>query len=754
MAWFKGINYEYIKSSDKTVKDSSFIVAGKNSAHCMRLPDGTHVKISSMPTPGNGTIQVCKWTVKEEDKPWYARVFQRGFDANGVRNGDPTLDESDYEVYECPDEDTDRNIILTMSRTTPEPVTHVNYTEFDPFSLFNPNQWTPHGFRRDSAGLSGGDERAEDRTLNIGGPASAADNGIACALDPSNPGCMDDDLEITTMRDMQNVDATNANSFDIIAGECIDLPIFDIRNCTGIGDNGQRLLELVLELEPWVMLEGAGGDAGAAGGAGAGAPPAGGSPGPPAPPEPPKPVVPLPNATDEEKVKYPAYLNMDADSNLKWKYDILYLVSDIFRYLCMPFRPEMPYTVARVFSWYVYKAHVYGEEMGRVGPPPAPLADKAGGAAGGAGGGGTPPAPPPPPPPAGGAGGAPGTPDAAAKPPPPPASNQYDYLIDKTPTWTILEKELERCKTSARSENGGKGLKFMWEVGDDGGRWKYPSVDGRPTRRRKKRSPIVPEHTRAKTKRSTEENDELYSKLENNDDVLLSRHKRHTRSNASLFYNKYILPGKTLTPIKSEGTSGFVREAIQEFRPKPDLNDPRADAAKYMDYPENIHHCWNPQEDPVTKQIVCTKTEELFFYEDRAEIEYELNIAIDIWWKIWATVIGYCNKAYHSRKSETFPRLYNSMFEHFFDMIQKEWKFPEDNLDLKIIFSEYLTEESHIWLDACLEASYINSNSHSFRPPRPMSIEEDHKSVSNFFEEIPPFIYYRYHPEPNEHGMG
>lgn len=141
MAWFKGPDLDYFKSKDKTVKDSSFVLSGHNNlSYCIQISDGTTVKLRLQgSTSTTDKLQVCSWQPKEEDKPWYAQVFQRGFDSNGARNGEPTLSETDYKFIECPDPNPDRDIILTMATKPPEPVAHINYTEFDPFSFINPN---------------------------------------------------------------------------------------------------------------------------------------------------------------------------------------------------------------------------------------------------------------------------------------------------------------------------------------------------------------------------------------------------------------------------------------------------------------------------------------------------------------------------------------------------------------------------------------------------------------------------------------
>lgn len=112
----------------------------------------------------------------------------------------------------------------------------------------------------------------------------------------------------------------------------------------------------------------------------------------------------------------------------------------------------------------------------------------------------------------------------------------------------------------------------------------------------------------------------------------------------------------------------------------------------------------------------------LYFYEDMAETNYDLNIAIDIFWKIWATVIGYCNGHYAARKGETFPRLFNTFFEDFILRIQEEWMEPKYNEVLGIILSGQNDEIARRWLDVCLESSYIVSQSQVYRPPRPVTL--------------------------------
>jgi len=137
----------------------------------------------------------------------------------------------------------------------------------------------------------------------------------------------------------------------------------------------------------------------------------------------------------------------------------------------------------------------------------------------------------------------------------------------------------------------------------------------------------------------------------------------------------------------------------------------------------------------------------LFYYEDMAETDYELNIAIDIYWKIFATVIGYCNTHYSIRKSETFPRLYNMFYEDFFELVLEEWKYPKSNEALKSLLGEWNSETSQKWLDVCLETSYIVANSSTYRPPRPLTIGTGAIPESNYFMQLPDYN------NPNAHTI-
>ncbi|XP_035701933.1 uncharacterized protein LOC118433794 [Folsomia candida] len=151
-----------------------------------------------------------------------------------------------------------------------------------------------------------------------------------------------------------------------------------------------------------------------------------------------------------------------------------------------------------------------------------------------------------------------------------------------------------------------------------------------------------------------------------------------------------------------------------------------------MEYPLDVYHI-NNQSKFRTK---------LFYYEDTAEIQYELNIGIDIAWKIWATVAGYCSTHYMTRQSETFTRFYTQYFQDFLQPVTEDWISPEDNEVLRVILSDYNSDVGMRWLDTCLEGSYIDSNTPTFRPPRPLLVKGDKTQLekANSFLDTPTWL--------------
>lgn len=57
---------------------------------------------------------------------------------------------------------------------------------------------------------------------------------------------------------------------------------------------------------------------------------------------------------------------------------------------------------------------------------------------------------------------------------------------------------------------------------------------------------------------------------------------------------------------------------------------------------------------------------------EAAEIDYNLDWAIDTFWKVFSTVLGYCNKEYALRTA-TFKRLYSFYTEDILDLVVEQW---------------------------------------------------------------------------------
>lgn len=63
----------------------------------------------------------------------------------------------------------------------------------------------------------------------------------------------------------------------------------------------------------------------------------------------------------------------------------------------------------------------------------------------------------------------------------------------------------------------------------------------------------------------------------------------------------------------------------------------------------------------------------VFQYREAAEIDYELDWALDAYWKVVSTVLGFCNMHYASRDAATFMRLYDRFSQDFFEHVTNLW---------------------------------------------------------------------------------
>jgi len=122
--------------------------------------------------------------------------------------------------------------------------------------------------------------------------------------------------------------------------------------------------------------------------------------------------------------------------------------------------------------------------------------------------------------------------------------------------------------------------------------------------------------------------------------------------------------------------------------------------------------------------------------KETCELMANLNLAIDFFWKIFSTVVGYCLQYYETAKLEFYTTMIGIFQEYMFDNLGNIWADSGDNKILETFMGKFLTDEHNRWVDICLESSYQMSNSLSLRPLRSINI-------SVFSEYIPSMFYSR-----------
>jgi hypothetical protein len=90
------------------------------------------------------------------------------------------------------------------------------------------------------------------------------------------------------------------------------------------------------------------------------------------------------------------------------------------------------------------------------------------------------------------------------------------------------------------------------------------------------------------------------------------------------------------------------------------LRDPR------ISFP---YHIWLPPP-PAWNNETQIKIGE---YVEAAEVDYNLDWGLDTFWKVFSTVLGYCNLHYDIRQPATFANLYNRFALDFMDLVQEQW---------------------------------------------------------------------------------
>ncbi|CAL8089492.1 unnamed protein product [Orchesella dallaii] len=114
----------------------------------------------------------------------------------------------------------------------------------------------------------------------------------------------------------------------------------------------------------------------------------------------------------------------------------------------------------------------------------------------------------------------------------------------------------------------------------------------------------------------------------------------------------------------------------------------------------------------------------VYQYREAAEIDHELDWALDSYWKITSTVLGYCNIHYASKGAGTFMRLYDSFTTDFFEYILKDWIKGDNMLIYEQIFGEFISGAANLWIDACHDGAYQWAGTVDLRPLRPIPLNE------------------------------
>lgn len=301
--------------------------------------------------------------------------------------------------------------------------------------------------------------------------------------------------------------------------------------------------------------------------------------------------------------------------------------------------------------------------------------------------------------------------DATEPVEPTESGNSGPKKFEQRPVWSFLMDELNTCKLNA------KPMKFTWTFAEESDGDYEDNKDEQYTdfdlQNEIDGKLLEPEATHRR-KRSAKSKTAVESQ---------KRDMKDEHSSTAAVDEIKLAKRSTVITEKHLKKHEFNKVAIQEYFDSKDVNE-ATQGKMFLGVPENVK--------------VDGHKEPLFYYEEAAENKYEFNLAIDLEWKIFGTVIGYCNSYYKERKAETFPRLYNTFLEDFLEIVVSDWKSSRDNSALRVVMSEFLSEAAHIWADSCFEASYIVSKSPTYRPPRPITIGGG--SLTNYFTKLPEFF--------------
>ncbi|ODN00714.1 hypothetical protein Ocin01_05959 [Orchesella cincta] len=105
--------------------------------------------------------------------------------------------------------------------------------------------------------------------------------------------------------------------------------------------------------------------------------------------------------------------------------------------------------------------------------------------------------------------------------------------------------------------------------------------------------------------------------------------------------------------------------------------------------------------------------------QEKADYEFSFNWAIDMNWRIFSTVLGYCMPHYETKIPLISAQFYALYSKHFLHPLRQIWMSNRDNSVLKTVLgSFYGTGKGERWGKICMESSFLASSDRSFRPPR------------------------------------
>lgn len=381
-----------------------------------------------------------------------------------------------------------------------------------------------------------------------------------------------------------------------------------------------------------------------------------------------------PTSTNQSSSDGP--LTLAGNSLLKWKDDVLQCVARIFSKICTPIKEQSVFKLINVIGNYIATAHTNNPE----------------------------------------------------------ASEEYGRVLHKTNLWDILTSSLDRCHQSNKT------VPMHWRWSEN---IKVPSNSGKRKKRTKRHTYSLGKSSavHAKTLMFDNFNVNRHVAIKNFEELEVDDKPKLIIQRSSAVFDfddndertNEIVYG-TIPKVKRQDPKNISVSIpqIQEFVPPAPLptEDPSSSSLskqsgggllnkgeikrKYEDY------MFHP--DPSRLRIHGFPDKQIFYYEDQAQYMMDLNKVIDAFWKVLATVLGFCQTSEISRGNAMFPLLLHNFEEYFLDLIKDQWTNPPIEQEVDMVLGEFMDDDRGKWLDTCMETAYIISDSLHFRPARPVDV--------------------------------